>query len=89
MPEPLPPEMVGGLEISLQHHLQYNHFPSVHRIFVPIAEAAIAVAATAVEDGPMSLLDDELLLPNGVRLPVRRVMDELHLWAYITEGVEL
>lgn len=87
MPEPLPVEMVG-FEQSLAHHLQFNHFPSVHKVFLPIAVAAIAIATEAVEDGPMSKLDDELLLPNGVRLPVQRVMDELHLWSYVTEGDE-
>jgi hypothetical protein len=85
MPDPLPIDR----SLSLQHHLQFNHFPSVHSIFVPIAEAAIMLAAEAVETGDMDKLDDEIELPNGVILPVRRIMDELHLWAYITEGVDL
>jgi hypothetical protein len=75
-----------GMAMSLSHHLQYNHFPSVHQMFLPIAVAAIAIAQEAVEDGPLDKLDDELLLPNGVRLPVQRIMDELHLWSYVTEG---
>ena len=85
MPEPLPPQMVG-MSASLQHHLQYNHFPSVHFIFVPIAEAAIMIATEAVESGDLGGLDDILELPNGVQLPVQRIMDELHLWAYVTDG---
>lgn len=82
MPEPLPVDMVGRT-MSLQHHLQYNHFPSVHSIFVPIAEAAITIAVEAVEDDDLERLDNILELPNGVELPVRRIMDELHLWAYV------
>jgi hypothetical protein len=81
MPDPLPIER----SLSLRHHLEHNHFPSVHPMFVPVAEAAIDIAAEAVEDD-LGMLDDELLLPNGVRLPVRQVMDELHLWAYITQA---
>ena len=82
MPSPLPPEMIG-MKLSLQHHLQHNHFPPVHEMFVPIASAAIEVAVEAVE-GNLDLLDDTLELPNGVVLPVQRIMDELHLWAYVS-----
>jgi hypothetical protein len=85
MPSPLPPEMIG-MRNSLQHHLQFNHFPPVHGMFVPIAEAAIEVAVEAVE-GNLDLLDDTLELPNGVVLPVQQIMDELHLWDYVSPEV--
>lgn len=96
MPEPL---LGFGLprDTVLQHHLQHNHFPPVNVGWVPIANAAIDAAISAVEGcdpdtGAIHSIDSTALNvvihDNGSqRFTVRQVMDGLHLWDFVIGAV--
>jgi hypothetical protein len=79
-------------QTSLRHHLLFNHFPPVRSEWLPIASAAIDIATAVAENGgdefgfDDSDLDD--LLPNGQGKTVREVMDNLHLWDYVTAELQ-
>lgn len=60
------------IDTALSWHLTSNHYPPVHPVFLPIAKEAIARANAGDWD---SVLD----LPNGKRLTVATIVEELHL----------
>lgn len=61
---------------ALMWHLQSNHFPPVHQVFVPAASAAIDHVAA---DDP----DVEIELPNGRVLTALDIVEQLHLWPFV------
>lgn len=65
-----------SMRMALTWHLQSNHFPPVHTIFVDTAMQAIRLAAD--ED-----LDTEIELPNGLVKTVQSIVEELHLWPFV------
>jgi hypothetical protein len=66
-----------SLTVALQHHLQYNHYPSISAVFVPSAERAIELAN---EDDWDAMIE----LPNGVSISVGEIVDQLHLTTFVT-----
>ena len=60
------------LDLSLRHHLQYNHYPPISSVFIPIAREAI-------EKGNQEDWDGIIEMPNGRRLTVAEVIEGLHL----------
>jgi hypothetical protein len=71
-------EMKEFLELDqlLHWHLQYNHFPPIHPIFIETAKKAIDLANV-----------DEwktiIALPNGRILTAAEIIDQLHLETFL------
>ena len=65
-------------EIALEHHLQYNHYPPVDKVFVPIAKQAIDLA----NDGKWA---EVIKMPNGIEASVCSIVEGLHLEYFIDE----
>jgi len=59
-------------------HLSSNHYPPVHKAFVPVAVRAIELAS----DGQW---DEDLEMPNGLTRSVYFIVDGLHLHPFVTE----
>ena len=72
---------IGGFlfEVVLREHLAHNLYPPIDSVFVPSALEAISLAEG--EDW-----DSVIELPNGVSLPVRQIIEELHLENFL--GIE-
>jgi len=66
-----------SLAVMLEHHLCFNHYPSINKVFVPVAERAIELAN---EDDWDAMIE----LPNGVSLSVGEIVDQLHLTTFVT-----
>lgn len=69
-------ENPGARDAYLLAHLQSNHFPPVHRDFLPAAKEAIDHANAGD-------WDHKVTLPNGNTLPVAEIVDGLHLSAFL------
>lgn len=67
----------AGRNEALAWHLQHNHFPPVSLAFLPVAEQAIA----AFDNEDPTLV---LTLPNGRKLTAGRVVEGLHLTAFLS-----
>ncbi len=70
---------VDTLDVSLFHHLRYNHVPAVPVCLIDTAKAAIA----AVNMGDW---DDEIAMPEGFDneyLTARAIIEGLHLEGYL------
>lgn len=65
-----------SMRMALTWHLQANHFPPVHPIFVDVAMDAIRMGADEA-------FDLVLALPNGKQLTVLDIIDQLHLWPFV------
>lgn len=61
---------------ALRWHLQSNHYPPIHEIFIPIAEEAIE-RANAGE------WEKEIEMPNGKTLTVGEIVEGLHLDSFL------
>lgn len=72
-----------SLEVGLHYHLTSNHFPPVDDSFIPSAVKAIELVNKAIQEGPASLLDEKIDLPNGVSLSAEAVVNGLHLHSWI------
>ena len=74
-------EMVARLsqEQALRWHLQYNHYPPIDEVFIPIAEQAIELAN--VGDWEV-----ELELPNGLEKAVSFIVEGMHLESFLDEN---
>lgn len=88
MPHPL----IGfGLSRAtvLSHHLQSNHYPPIDVRWVPICEKAIDLAVEgAYETGDGYDLDDSVLrVEVGQGKTAGEVLDGLHLWDFVTQGI--
>lgn len=64
------------LEQLLHWHLQYNHFPPIHPIFIEIAKKAIDLAN-------MDEWETNVILPNGKILTVADIVEQLHLTTFL------
>lgn len=64
------------MNVMLEHHLCFNHFPPISNVFVPVAERAIELA-NADE------WDEEIEMPNGVVLTAGEIVDQLHLMDFV------
>lgn len=62
--------------IMLEYHLQHNHFPPVSLMFVESAEKAIEYVGQSEYDAPVKM-------PNGITLPARQIVEELHLECFL------
>lgn len=67
-----------SLETAIAIHLQSNHYPPVHPIFIPTCIEAINYASC--DDW-----DIEIEMPNGVVKTVAGIVEGLHLSAFIPE----
>jgi len=69
---------IGGisLETAIRIHLQSNHFPPVHEVFMETAIEAINRAA----DGDWY---SEITMPNGLTRTVHHIVDGLHLHNFV------
>jgi len=66
----------ADLEIKLGYHLQYNHYPPIDLVFMPVCKEAIdRVNANEA--------DAEITMPNGVTLTAGKIVSELHLELWI------
>lgn len=65
-----------SMKLSLENHLQYNHFPPVSLDFVEIAERAIDACNAEDFHRPIDL-------PNGRCLTAIDIVEGLHLTDYI------
>jgi hypothetical protein len=66
------------LEQAIAIHLQSNHYPPVHPIFIPTCVEAINLASC--DDW-----DVEIEMPNGVTKTVAGIVEGLHLSAFIPD----
>jgi hypothetical protein len=73
-------EMKDQLELdqSLQWHLQHNHFPPIHSIFVETAKEAIDLA----NQGEWEI---DVTLPNRKILTVSEIVEQLHLETFLEQ----
>ena len=69
------------LEVALEDHLRYGHFPPVSQDFIPTCLRAIECANTEE-------FDTEIEMPNGITKTAGEICDGLHLWAFIDDGGE-
>ena len=60
------------LGVKLKWHLQFNHYPPVHEVFVPLCEQVIACANAGEWN---AVLD----MPNGLSRTVAYIVENLHL----------
>lgn len=65
-----------SLDTALLVHLQSNHYPPVHSVFVPVAREAI-------ERANAGDWDFEQEYPNGLVRTVAYTVDGLHLHAFL------
>ena len=63
-------------ETMLGHHLQYNHYPPIATVFVETARRAIQL----VDE---ECWDEEIVMPNGVTLLAREIVEQLHLHDFL------
>ena len=63
-------------EQALEWHLTGNHYPPVHRMFIPSAKECLEFARN-------NDLDHEIKLPNGKVTTVQEMLDDLHLWDFL------
>lgn len=75
-------EMVSILsqDQALRWHLQYNHYPPVNEVFIPVAKEAI-------DRGNQEDWDCIIKMPNGHELAVVQIIEGLHLESFL-EGQE-
>jgi len=74
---------------SLSHHLQYNHYPAVDQRWLPICEKAIDLAVDGcyeVAEG-YDIDDSVLRVDVGQGKTAGEVLDGLHLWDFVTQGL--
>jgi hypothetical protein len=64
------------LDVALEWHLTSNHYPPIHRVFIPVAKQAIELA----NDGNWSQIID---MPNGRSLSVSSIIEQLHLDSFL------
>lgn len=64
------------IDIMLLWHLTGNHYPPVHRVFIPIAKKAIEKA----NEGNW---EEIIQMPNGKALSVAKIIEELHLDSFL------
>jgi hypothetical protein len=76
-------EMKENLELDqlLHCHLQYNHFPPIHSIFIDTAK-------TAIELANYGDWDTRVNLPNGKILTVAEIIEQLHLETFLNNDDE-
>lgn len=68
-----------SLGMALTWHLTSNHFPPIHRDFIPVAKEAIERA----NEGDW---DHEILMPNGLTRTVSQIVEGLHLDSFLSGG---
>lgn len=79
--------LLSDMDDLLMWHLRHNHYPPIP---LQMKETALA----AIECCMRGEFDDEVDLPEGVihrvhgegLVPVRVVMDKLHLWEFVERG---
>ena len=64
------------LDQLLHWHLQYNHYPPIHTIFIESAKKAINLANH-------NEWETNINLPNGRKLSVAEIVDRLHLDTFL------
>lgn len=67
---------IVSIDLSLEWHLQSNHYPPVDKSFVSSAKEAI-------QFGKTEQWDRLIELPNGKLLTTAGVIDGLHLWEWL------
>lgn len=88
----MPSPLIGfGLsrQTVLSHHLSSNHYPPVDLRWIPICEKAIDLAV----DGCYETDEGYDIDPSVLRVEVGQgktageVLDGLHLWDFVTQGL--
>ncbi len=73
---------------ALEWHLTGNHYPPIHRCFLPIARQAIERAVVAVQlDDPL-IWAEPVQMPNGKTMPVGEICAALHLGEFVQARIE-
>jgi hypothetical protein len=67
-----------GTEI-LRWHLQHNHYPPIHPVFIPVAQRAIE----EVQNGNGAKV---CVMPNKIRKSYDSIVRELHLEDFLENG---
>ena len=63
---------------ALRWHLQCNHYPPIHEVFLLVAKKAIELAK---QDKWEEVID----MPNGKSLTVAKIVEDLHLETFLEE----
>jgi len=63
-------------DAALRWHLEWNHFPPVHEVFLPVVKEALELARK-------DCWEVVLELPNGRELSVLQVVEQLHLHEFL------
>jgi len=63
-------------DTALRWHLQINHYPPVHEVFLPVVKRALELAR-------MDCWEVEVKLPNGKVLRVMEIVEQLHLREFL------
>jgi len=66
------------MEQAIGWHLAGNHYPGIHKVFVPVAIEAIDLANEGMWDA-------ELEYPNGLVRTVAFTIENLHLESFLNE----
>ncbi len=73
-------EMAGmslDLDTMLGWHLQHNHYPPVHVVFIPTCKEAI-------ERANMEEWEHEIKMPNDITKTVADIVSNLHLEEFLS-----
>ena len=70
-------------EQRLYIHLRYNHYPPIHKVFIPSAQKAIKLAQQAIDEEKNELWNKIIKLPNGKQLSVYKIIEGLHLDSFL------
>lgn len=76
-------EGIVSLDTALAAHLQSNHYPPITTRMVPACKEAIALGNEADATGLDELLDTEIEVVNGRSFTARKLIEDLHLDAFI------
>jgi hypothetical protein len=81
-------DMVATGQISLDEALRYqlecNHYPPVHRSFIPSAKKAIAICQQGIDEDNPKLYQTLIEMPNGRTLTAEAIVSGLHLDYFLT-----
>ena len=85
-------DMVATGQISLDEALRYqlecNHYPPVHRSFIPIAKKAIKICQQGLDEDNSSLYNKRIKMPNGLTKTAAEIVEGLHLHSFLRQAAE-
>lgn len=72
-----------SLDDALEWHLRGNHYPPVHRSFIPIAKKAIEICQQGLYEENPKLYNKRIKMPNGLVRTAAEIVEGLHLDGFL------